>query len=138
MLIGNIIIMSDNKVSYDWAGKTVLIVEDVSHNYKFIVYAIKSTNIEVLWAKDGKEAFEAIKRGTKVDLILMDINMPIMNGYKSIRLIKKQDKNIPIITQTAYAFAGEKEKSFAAGSDDYILKPIRTAELLEVMAKYLN
>jgi len=130
--------MSENKVSYDWTGKSVLIVEDVNHNYKFIVHAIKSTNIEVLWAKNGKEAFDAIKRGAKVDLVLMDINMPIMNGYKSIRLIKNHNKDIPIITQTAYAFAGEKEKSFAAGSDDYILKPIRTAELLEVMAKHLN
>jgi len=130
--------MSLNNSNYDWSGKTVMIVEDVNHNYKFIVHAIKGTNIEILWAKNGKEAYDACKTSKKIDLILMDINMPIMNGYKSIRLIKNLEKNIPIITQTAYAFAGEKEKSFAAGSDDYILKPIRTAELLEVMAKYLD
>lgn len=130
--------MTESKTSYDWKGKTVLIVEDVNHNYKFIVHAVKSTQINVLWAKNGKEAYEACKTDTKIDLILMDINMPIMNGYKSIRLIKNLGKDIPIITQTAYAFAGEKEKSFAAGSDDYILKPIRTSELLEVMAKHLK
>jgi CheY-like chemotaxis protein len=130
--------MTDSNIAFDWAGKTVLIVEDVNHNYKFIVHAIKNTNIEVLWAKNGKEAYEICKAEKKIDLVLMDINMPIMNGYKSIRLIKNLGKNIPIITQTAYAFAGEKEKSFAAGSDDYILKPIRTSELLEVMGKHLN
>jgi len=130
--------MAESIKEYDWSGKTVLIVEDVNHNYKFIVHAIKATNVNILWAKNGKEAYEACKSDKKVDLVLMDINMPIMNGYKAIRLIKNLGKNIPIITQTAYAFAGEKEKSFAAGSDDYILKPIRTSELLEVMSKYLN
>ncbi|NPD45975.1 MULTISPECIES: response regulator [unclassified Lentimicrobium] len=130
--------MTDSNMNYDWKGKTVLIVEDVNHNYKFIVHAIKGTQVSILWAKNGKEAYEACKTDTQIDLVLMDINMPIMNGYKSIRLIKNLGKNIPIITQTAYAFAGEKEKSFAAGSDDYILKPIRTSELLEVMAKHLK
>jgi len=133
----NFNIMAESNLKYDWNGKCVLIVEDVNHNYKFIVHAIKSTNIEVLWAKNGKEAYDACKTDKKIDLVLMDINMPIMNGYKSIRLIKNLAKNIPIITQTAYAFAGEKEKSFAAGSDDYILKPIHTSELLEVMNKHL-
>lgn len=136
--MGKINIMSETKSNYDWSGKTVLIVEDVIHNYKFLVHAIKATKVEILWAKNGKEAYEACKTDKKIHLILMDINMPIMNGYKSIRLIKNLDKNIPIITQTAYAFAGEKEKSFAAGSDDYILKPIRISELLDLMAKYLN
>ena len=121
----------------DWSKKTIMIVEDVSHNYKFLLHTIKPTNATVLWAKNGKEAYEACKTGTKIDLILMDINMPIMNGYKSIRLIKNLKKDIPIITQTAYAFAGEREKSFAAGSDEYVLKPIRTEELLAIMAKYL-
>ncbi|HAG14947.1 MAG TPA: response regulator [Bacteroidales bacterium] len=123
---------------YDWAAKTIMIVEDVSHNYKFLFHAIKPTNANVLWAKNGKEAYEACKTDTQIDLILMDINMPIMNGYKAIRLIKSLNKNIPIITQTAYAFEGEREKSFEAGSDDYILKPIRTNELLTIMAKYLQ
>ncbi len=128
---------TEEPISYDWSDKTILIVEDVSHNYKFLFHAVKPTKAKVLWAKNGKEAYEACKTDTKIDVILMDINMPIMNGYKAIRLIKNLKKNIPIITQTAYAFAGEREKSFAAGSDDYILKPIRTNELLATMAKYI-
>jgi len=128
---------SESQSKYNWSDKSIMIVEDVNHNYKFLLHVIKPTNAKILWAKNGKEAYDACKSNIKVDLILMDINMPIMNGYKSIRLIKNLNKNIPIITQTAYAFAGEKEKSFAAGCDDYILKPIRTEELLEVMAKYL-
>lgn len=128
---------TESPLKYNWVDKTILIVEDVNHNYKFLYHGLKATNAKVLWAKNGKEAYEACKTDTKIDLILMDINMPIMNGYKAIRLIKNLNKNIPIITQTAYAFSGEREKSFAAGSDDYILKPIRINELLELMVKYL-
>lgn len=124
-------------LKYDWSDKTILIVEDVNHNYKFLLHALKPANAKVLWAKNGKEAYDICKSDIQIDLILMDINLPIMNGYKSIRLIKNLNKNIPIITQTAYAFAGEREKSFAAGSDDYILKPIRTNEMLEIIGKYL-
>lgn len=128
---------TEEPFKYDWSEKLILVVEDVNHNYKFLLHAIKPTNAKVLWAKNGKEAYDACKSETKIDLVLMDINMPIMNGYKAIRLIKNLNKNIPIITQTAYAFAGEREKSIAAGSDDYILKPIRPNELLTTMAKYL-
>lgn len=128
---------TESTLNYDWSKKTILIVEDVNHNYKFLLHAVKPYNAKVLWAKNGKEAYDICKTDTKIDLVLMDINMPIMNGYKSTRLIKGLNKNIPIITQTAYAFAGEREKSFAAGCDEYILKPIRTQDLLKIMAKYL-
>ncbi|MCD6180498.1 MAG: response regulator [Bacteroidales bacterium] len=128
---------TETPFKYDWSDKTIMVVEDVNHNYKFLLHAIKPTKAKVLWAKNGKEAYDACKTDVQIDLILMDINMPIMNGYKAIRLIKNLNKNIPIITQTAYAFAGEREKSFAAGSDDYILKPIRTNELLSVISKYI-
>ncbi len=128
---------SDAPLKYNWENKTILIVEDVSHNYKFLLHALKPTKANVLWSKNGKDAFETCKTDTQIDLILMDINMPIMNGYKSTRLIKGLNKNIPIITQTAYAFAGEREKSFEAGCDEYILKPIRANELLEIISKYL-
>ncbi|MCD6092258.1 MAG: response regulator [Bacteroidales bacterium] len=124
-------------IKYDWSNKTILIVEDVNHNYKFLFHALKPSNAIVIWAKNGKEAYDICKSDSKIDLILMDINMPIMNGYKSTRLIKGLNKNIPIITQTAYAFAGEREKSFAAGCDEYILKPIHVKELLAIMSKYL-
>ncbi|MDA3904704.1 MAG: response regulator [Bacteroidales bacterium] len=129
--------VTEAPLNYDWSNKTILIVEDVDHNYKFLMHAIKSSNANILWAKNGKDAYDICKSDTKVDLILMDINMPIMNGYKSTRLIKSLNKNIPIITQTAYAFAGEREKSFAAGCDEYILKPIRANELLEIIGKYI-
>lgn len=128
---------SETPLKYNWENKTILIVEDVSHNYKFLMHALKPTKANVLWSKNGKDAFEMCKTDTHIDLILMDINMPVMNGYKSTRLIKGLNKNIPIIAQTAYAFAGEREKSFEAGCDEYILKPIRTNELLEIMSSHL-
>lgn len=128
---------SDAPLKYDWANKTILIVEDVGHNYKFLLHVLKPTNANVLWSKNGKEAYDLCKTDTQIDLILMDINMPIMNGHKSTRLIKGLNKNIPVIAQTAYAFAGEREKSIEAGCDEYILKPIRTNELFKVMSKYL-
>ena len=128
---------TEEPLTFDWADKTILIVEDVNHNYKFLIHALKPTKAKFIWAKNGKDAYETCKSNSQINLILMDINMPIMNGYKAIKLIKNLNKNIPIITQTAYAFSGEREKSIAAGSDDYILKPIRINELLEIMAKYL-
>ena len=72
------------------------------------------------------------------DLVLMDIRMPIMDGYETTQIIKKDHSNLPIIAQTAYALKGEREKSIAAGCDNYISKPIDSRELLAMVGKYLN
>lgn len=123
----------------DWSSKTVLIVEDLPHNYELLSMMLIPTGIAIAWAKNGIEAIDYIKEAhNPADIVLMDINMPVANGYIAIKRIKEMRPNLPIITQTAYAYEGEQEKSYKAGSDEYILKPIRSEILIEKMRKYLE
>ena len=119
-------------------GKTVLIVEDVISSFDFLDYVLKKSGIEPVWAKDGKEAIKLCKENSSIDLVLMDINMPVMNGYEATKEIKKFRSKLPIIAQTAYAIAGDREKSLAAGCDDYISKPIKAELLMEKIGKLLS
>lgn len=130
--------MTENPIP-DWSNKTVLIVEDLAHNYELLSTMLIPTGIAIAWAKNGLEAIEYISNpANPADIVLMDINMPVLNGYIAIKRIKEMRPKLPIITQTAYAYEGEQEKSFKAGTDEYILKPIRREILIEKMRKYLN
>ena len=112
--------------------KTILIVEDDKSSKEYLEVIIKSFGInKIIWAKNGDEAIKLCKENSTIDLILMDINMPIMNGYEATKAIKAFKPDLPIIAQTAYALSGDREKSLNAGCDDYITKPIKKAELLE-------
>ncbi len=122
----------------NWESKTFLIVEDLDYNFELIQAALKSTKVNLVRAIHGKEAVEIYKKINSIDLILMDIRMPIMNGYEATKEIKKINHNIPIIAQTAYAFVEEREKSIQVGCDDYITKPINKLYLLEVIEKHLS
>ena len=128
-----------NHESYDWSSKTILIAEDVESNFLFLEEVIKRTGATIIWAKDGKLAIEIFKeQKNKIDLILMDIQMPFVNGFEATKAIKQEKPNIPIISQTAYAMAEDKIKSLAAGCDDYIAKPIASKKLLNLLAKYIK
>jgi PAS domain S-box-containing protein len=115
---------------FDWTGKVILIAEDVESNYFLIETILKKTGARLIWAKNGKQAYEMCREDHAIDLVLMDIQMPVMNGYDSTREIKKIRPSLPVIAQTAYAMSGEKEKSIAAGCDDYLPKPIKKKDLL--------
>ncbi len=78
------------------------------------------------------------KTNRDIQLVLMDIKMPLMNGYDATALIKQNRPDLPIIVQTAYAMIEEKNMAFAAGCDDYIAKPIKKAELVEMVMKYIG
>ncbi|MCK9618526.1 MAG: ATP-binding protein [Lentimicrobiaceae bacterium] len=124
-----------------WANKIVLIAEDVDSNYLFLNKVLKKMGIKTLWAKNGKEAVEIFTDNRDVgsiDLVLMDIQMPIMNGYEATRAIKAINPSIPVIAQTAFALENDKEKTLAAGCNDYISKPIKNEELMEILHKYLD
>ncbi len=123
---------------YKWDGKKVLIVEDITSNYNFLRLLLKRSEIEIIWVDNGKDALEKVKELDNIDLILLDINLPIMNGYDAARLIKELRPQLPIIAQTAYALEGDREKSLSAGCDDYIPKPIVISSLLEKMDAYLQ
>jgi CheY-like chemotaxis protein len=124
--------------NYNFTGKTILITEDERTNYLFLEALLKRTGATLIWAETGKTALEAIQNNPEINLVLMDIKMPEMNGYEATREIKKLRPELPIIAQTAYALAGEKEKILSAGCDDYLSKPIMGKVLLEKIDIYLK
>ena len=122
---------------YKWKNKRILIVEDEEINNMFFDAALSRTESKLLWAKNGKEAVDIIESSEDIDVILMDIRLPIMDVCEATRRIKEHHQEIPIIAQTAYALEGDKERILDAGCDDYLSKPIRFEELLATIDKYL-
>ena len=116
----------------------ILIAEDDENSEMYLRAIIKSLTKEILIAETGFEAVEACRDHPDIDLVLMDIQMPKMNGYKATREIRKFNKEIIIIAQTAFALAGDKEKAFEAGCNDYITKPVKKVELLKIIKKYFS
>jgi CheY-like chemotaxis protein len=110
-------------------GKKVLIAEDEEYNHELLKEILETEGMKTIWAKNGIEALHASKLNG-IDLILMDIKMPGMNGLETTIQIRALNNKVPIIAQTAYALEGEKEKCIAAGCDDYIAKPIIKHELI--------
>lgn len=121
----------------NWQGKTILVAEDVPSNFMFIEAALRRTNVNLLWAQDGRQAVTMALENPLIDLMLMDIQMPELNGYEAAAQILKVKPDLPIISQTAYALSGEKEKSLQAGFVAYIPKPIRSELLINIIGKYL-
>ncbi|MCF6332939.1 MAG: ATP-binding protein, partial [Draconibacterium sp.] len=116
----------------------ILIVEDDLMSFKFIEVVLNKLEIKFIWAQNGEEAIRMCKENKDIDLVLMDINMPLLNGYAATKEIKQMRPGLPIIAQTAVAIAGDREKSIEAGCDDYITKPIKKDELIAMIKKYLN
>lgn len=123
---------------FDWSGKTVLIAEDIDDNFLFLKAFLRKTKINVLWAKDGKEAISMCHENKQIDIVLMDIRMPYLDGYEATKQIKSFRPNLPIIAQTAYALNSDSQKIYGAGCDDYITKPILGKILFEKMSQFLN
>jgi len=118
-------------------GRKLLVVEDEDSNYFLLERILKRTGAGIVWAKNGIEAIKLAAEGN-FDLILMDIRMPVMDGYEATAEIRKFNNTIPIIAQTAYALKGEKEKSASAGCDGYISKPIDPKEFLETILRVIK
>jgi CheY-like chemotaxis protein len=115
--------------TYNWEGKTFLIVEDDIHSMSYLAELLKKTRVSVLQASSGHEAVEVCK-AHHPDLVIMDIQMPGMDGLEATRIIKQMDARLPVIAQTALAMAGDREKITQAGCDDYLAKPIDSKQLL--------
>ncbi len=133
--------VSDNKIDiskFNWSGLKILIAEDEIMNYLYLEEVLRETFAEVIWCKNGQEAVEkVIAEKTPFNIILMDVKMPIMNGYEATKIIKKYKPEIPIIIQTAYAMQNEKNKGYKAGCDEYLEKPIKQDRLLTTISKFL-
>ena len=117
---------------------TILIVDDDDTSIKYLWNLLKKYNPLILKAENGLQAVEIFKSNPDIDLVLMDIKMPVMDGYEATRQIKKIKPEIPIIAQTAYAFVEEKERILAVGCDDYISKPIDSVLLIKLIEKYVK
>lgn len=129
---------TDWRNKYDWSDKLILIVEDIEANHMFIAAALKRTNAQLLWAKDGMEAVKMCQEYEMIDLVLMDIRLPKLDGYEATKQIKVFRPDLPIIAQTAYVMSNEKGKVLQAGCDDLITKPIRLNILISTVAKYIE
>lgn len=128
----------ENHQSYNWKSKIILIAEDMETSNYYFEAALRKTGIQILWATNGKEALEIVKNNNKIDLILMDINMPEMNGIDATRQIRKINKSVPVIIQTAYVLSGEEMESKKAGATDFLSKPIKFQHLLYTINNYLK
>ena len=118
---------------------TILIAEDEEINYLYIEALLKSQTdfvCNLLHAKNGKEAVEICLENKNIDIVLMDIKMPFMDGYKATELIKSSIPRMPVIAQTAYSTESEKEISLQHGCNDFISKPINKEKLFELINKY--
>lgn len=124
-------------VAKDYSGKTILIAEDEKSNFDFLKILFTRMNIRVLWAKDGGEAVNLCETEPSIDLVLMDIKMPVLNGLEATEIIKKTRPDLPIIAQTAYAMISDKQEAHNAGCDGYLSKPIKIDLITELLAKYL-
>lgn len=128
-----------NKLKDLLKGKTVLMADDDMRNIYSLTATLEAEGLQVICAYDGKDAIEKLIQNPSIDLILMDIMMPNMDGYETIRKIREEEKykQIPIIAITAKAMQGDREKCIEAGASDYIPKPINIDQLLSVMKAWI-
>ncbi len=135
-------INNKHRNTFNWQEKTIIVAEDVEMNFMFIEAALKKTRAKVLWARDGEEAIELIKQNVNgkshIDLVIMDIQMPEINGYEATKKIKEINNTIPVLSHTAFEFEEELEKSLQAGCDDYLPKPVTPDVLITKLSRFLE
>ncbi len=117
------------------AKPKILIAEDEPYTKDYLTIILKNMCSEILYADNGLDAISVCRNNPDIDLVLMDIKMPQMNGYEATREIRKFNKNVVIIAQTAYAMASDRQKAIEAGCNDYISKPINREELVTMIEK---
>jgi len=131
---------SDNQAKntneYDWSDKLILVAEDQELNKVFFSKALTKTKVKLLWASDGELAVSLCKLYDNINLVLMDIRMPKLDGIEATKQIKKIRKELPIIAQTAYPESNVKSESLDAGCIDFITKPISIPNLLMTIEKH--
>ncbi len=122
---------------FDFNNKNILIVEDTVTSSRFFDAALSRTNANLLWAEDADDAIK-IFDDNKIDLVLLDLNLLTTSGFEVLKYIRKKDKNIPVVVQTAYILSGEEEMSFKLGASDFIAKPIKLNQLMETVMRFLG
>jgi CheY-like chemotaxis protein len=125
-----------NEQGHDWTGKTILVVEDDEANYLYFKSLLKKTGAKLIWEKNGHEALKAVQEIVSIDLILMDVLIPFVNGIDVTREIRKQKNTVPVIIITAYTSKEIRQNSYMAGCNEFLTKPVLPNELLKIISKY--
>ena len=124
--------MGKNKI----AGHVILIVEDDFSSRLYLNKILEKSGAEIFNATDGREAFDLVMQNQNIELVLMDIQLPLIDGYTCTKMIRETGRKVIIIAQTAYGLTGDKEKMMASGFDDYLIKPISQNNLLEKISSF--
>jgi CheY-like chemotaxis protein len=119
-------------------GKKILIVEDDFSSRLYLDKILERTGVKILTAVDGQEAIDVTVDNPDIDIILMDIRLPVIDGYEAVKKIREFRKNLVIIAQTACGLLGDKERIADSGFNDYIIKPIYSELLIKKMKSCLN
>jgi len=125
-------------MDYNWTGAGILVAEDDPASYMFLKEVFKPTGADMYIARNGTEAVDLFRKHRNIDLVIMDIQLPEMDGFEATRIIKSIRGNIPVIAQTAFAMAGDRERMTRAGFDDYMPKPIDIPQLLATVHRWLT
>ncbi len=126
------------KAQNNFSNQTILIAEDEDSNFQLFTYLLIKSNLRILHARDGFEAINLFKAHPEIKLVLMDINMPNMNGYEATKKIKASKPEIPVIAVTAFAMSGDRETSLSQGCDEHLEKPIRKEQLFTLLQKFIS
>ena len=119
-------------------GKRILIVEDDFSSKLYLNKILEKSGAIIYNAGDGKEALDIVLQNSDIDLILMDIQLPLLDGYSCTKILRESGNKMIIIAQTAYGFSGDKDRIMSMGFDDYLIKPISQQQLIDKLLIYLH
>jgi len=117
---------------------TILVAEDEEYNFILVKYILEREGMSIIWAKNGVEAVNLFKEHDNIDLVMMDIKMPVMNGMEATIQIKQIKPEIPVIAVTAYALAEDRELCLKNGCNEFVTKPINRQNLISITNELLG
>lgn len=129
--------LSDMKEKLSLKKHHILIAEDEEINYYYLYEVLRKNGAKVIWAKNGLEAINVVESNPNIDMVLMDIKMPEVNGLEAIKYIKLIRPELPVIAQTAFVMDNDREICLKAGCVDFITKPIKVDQLIEMIARHI-
>jgi PAS domain S-box-containing protein len=134
--------IQENEITENYTDKhkktiTLLVAEDEINNFKLLEFYLSNLNIILIHASNGSEAVEICKKNKKINLVLMDLKMPVMDGFEATKKIKEFRPDLPVVAQTAYVRDVDKTKAFSCGCSAFISKPFRKEELLILIREHL-
>lgn len=129
--------LNEKRFEYD-SNHTLLVAEDDDTNFLYISTLLTKSKNNIIRACNGQEAIDIVSKYKNINLVLMDIKMPIMNGYDALKMIREISPDLPVVAQTAYALPEDEKSIRQAGFDGYITKPIIKEQLIDIINKLLR